>query len=677
MEKFCGFLLAIASLLIPYSVASQPLSQKTLLTIADSPVTVNEFKSIYLKNTGLSDGVDSATLNDYLTLFVNFKLKVHEAKELKLDTSATFMSEYRGYIKQLAQPYLTDSVSDVQLIDEAYERMRYEISASHILINVPELSRMSDTLVYFQKAMDARTRILKGEPFPDVARGVSNDPSVTRNNGYLGFFTAFQMVYPFETAAYATVVDSLSMPVRTRFGYHIIKVHAKRPARGKVKIAHILIRLTPNASPVDAENARKKIVELHTRIKSGEDFAAVARQESQDPASAKSGGELSWIGSGQIIPEMENVAFAIPSNGSVSEPFQSPFGWHIIKRLDRKEIGSKSEMLPEIKMLVTRDSRNAKSRESFVRKLKSAYRFKEDPSKLFIVQNMLDSTVYKGQWHAKLVQNDAVLFSFDGGEWSTQAQQNGTTLFTHYQPQYRVSDFVKFIEQNQRFAGHNSLAGFVSMAYNEWVSKTILDYEESILPLKYPDFKLLSQEYLEGMLLFELSNQLVWQKSSDSLGLANYYQLHKDSYKWGERVHYAVYTVKDVKVKDRLVKGLAKRKKQNVSPADYIAQYNGSSEVVTVQTQVASPDVPAIADYKSWKNGVKVNPGSDGAFEIIEFLMVTHGDVKGIDDCRGEVVADYQENLESNWITTLRAKYPVNINAEVWSELLESLKTNN
>ena len=283
----------------------------------------------------------------------------------------------------------------------------------------------------------------------------------------------------------------------------------------------------------------------------GADFATIAKEESQDPSTAKNGGELPWLRSGQIIPEFERVAFGLTADGQISDPFQSTFGWHIVKRLGRKMVGTKEEMLPEIKSNVARDSRNQKSRESFIKKIKKEYNFKEDTAKLKVIAELLDSSLYRGEWKAKTFKDNAVIFEFTGGI-------------------YKTNDFANFIEANQRFIGQNTLKGFVKVAYEEWVNRTILEFEENRLPEKHPEFKQLSKEYLEGMLLFEITNQTVWQKSSDSIGIANYYNIHKNQYTWGERVHYAVYTLKDAKIKEKFVSGLAKRKSKNINPKDYI-----------------------------------------------------------------------------------------------------------
>ncbi|HOU75465.1 MAG TPA: peptidylprolyl isomerase, partial [Tenuifilum sp.] len=261
MKKVFRVAIITAGVLAGQIAYAQKQGSETLLTINNTPISADEFISLYIKNTKATGAkIDKSTLDDYLNLFINFKLKVQAARDAGIDTLSSFRNEYNGYIDQLAQSYFIDQETLDALTREAYQRMKEEVSASHILISIPETVTGADTLKYYQKALEARSKVINGEPFGKVALTTSNDPSVSRNNGYLGWFSAFQMVYPFETAAYSTPVDSVSMPVRTRFGYHIIKVHGRRPAKGQIKVAHIMVRVNPNASPQEMENARQKIV---------------------------------------------------------------------------------------------------------------------------------------------------------------------------------------------------------------------------------------------------------------------------------------------------------------------------------------------------------------------------------------------------------------------------------
>jgi len=377
---------------------AQPKVDQTLLTIGGEKIPSSEFVRIYLKNNQVVNATDRKSVEEYLDLFVNFKLKVIEATNLKFDTLSSFKSELANYRQQLARPYMTDKETEQRIVNEAYERMKYEVNASHILINVSEQALPSDTLRLYEKAIAIRNRIINGEAFEVVARATSDDPSVKNTNGVLGYFTVFQMVYPFESAVYRLKVGEISMPVRTRFGYHIIKLNDKRPARGQVKVAHIMVAVSKDATPEQQAKAKEKILSIYKQVLNNEDFGRLASQFSEDPGSSKNNGELPWLGSGSIIQVFEKVAFAFDHDGQVSEPFQSPFGWHIVKRLARKEVGSFDDMMPDLKKKISSDMRNTISVERMIAKIKTENSFTEDTLNLKSVVSLIDSAIYKRQW---------------------------------------------------------------------------------------------------------------------------------------------------------------------------------------------------------------------------------------------------------------------------------------
>jgi len=246
MNKFFYFLLIFG---MTISIGSQAQDSPTIMTIDGQPISKKEFENIYKKNNRDSV-VTTAALDEYLELFINFKLKVREAEKLKLDTASQFTTELAGYRKQLSRPYLVDNVKKEELLHEAYERMKTEVEASHILITVDEDASPADTLAAYKKIQSLRSEGMKSDAdFGKLARNSSEDPSAKSNDGYLGFFTALQMVYPFENAAFNTPPGDVSGIVRTRFGYHILKVHSKRPARGEIQVAHIMVKSTDQDSP--------------------------------------------------------------------------------------------------------------------------------------------------------------------------------------------------------------------------------------------------------------------------------------------------------------------------------------------------------------------------------------------------------------------------------------------
>lgn len=642
-----------SGLIANLGIFAQQQAPNVLLTVNNTPVTADEFTSLYLKNAkATGEKVEKSSLDEYLNLFINFKLKVQAALDAGIDTMVSFQNEYNGYVDQLAQSYLIDQETLENLTREAYQRMQEEVSASHILISMPETVTDSDTLKFYQKALEARSRILNGEPFGKVALSLSNDPSVSRNNGYLGWFSALQMVYPFETAAYTTPVDSVSLPVRTRFGYHIIKVHGRRPTKGQIKIAHIMIRVQAGANPQEMENARLKIVDIHNRLLNGENFAELAKKESNDNSTASNGGELPWIRSGQIIPEFEEVAFALSTPGEISKPFQTSFGWHIVKLLDRKLPGEYEEMLPEIKNLLSRDSRILAVRTTLINKLKKTYNVKEYPTEaqknLSIV---IDSSLFKGEWKVPTLKLNPTLLVVDGKE-------------------YTMLNLLQYIDQNQQKSRNHSIKSFINFIYTDWVNQTIIDYEKTQLPQKYPEFKQLSKEYFEGMLLFEISNLEVWTKTADSTALKAFFESNRDKYVWGEKIYFTVYQTNEKKIAQALVKTL--KKDPGINPDKLIEKWNKNTQVVTYSNQVGYPDNPLISGYSKWDKYINTTTDGDKTV-VVQINKSVTNEPKELNDCRAEVMADYQNYLEESWIQTLKSKYKVDIDTSSYSKLIETI----
>lgn len=621
----------------------------TLMTIGGTKVSVSEFENVYHKNNNKDLPGDTKTLNDYVDLFVNFKLKVKEAEEMGLDTARSFKDELGGYRKQLAQPYLTDKDVNEKLLHETYDRLQEDIHAAHILVKVSENALPKDTLEAYNKIMKIRSRILKGEDFMKVAaeKGVSDDPSAKENGGDLGYFTALQMVYPFETMAYNTKVGEVSMPVRSRFGYHIIKVLDRRKARGEVLVAHIMVKTTPNMSKDDSLNAYTKINELYGKLKAGAKFDELAQQYSDDKGSAKKGGELPWFGTGKMPLDFEKASFAIANVGDFSAPIRTKYGWHIIKLLDKRGLASFDDMRNELKTKVGKDSRSQVGRESLIAKVKSECKFKENLKARDEFYKVVDTTVLDGRW-----------------EFSRAAALK-KPMFNLNDKVYDQQAFADFIAAHQSKRPKTDLKMVVNQLYNQFVDESVVAYEESRLDQKYPEFKALMQEYRDGILLFELTDEKVWSKAvKDTVGAKAFYEKNKSNYMWDERSDAAVYTCADANVAKQ-VRGLMKKKKSDKEMMDIV---NKSSQLnLSVENCVFNKGENEYVD-KNW------NPGTSADIKTPEnkvVIVVTNKllkpEPKAFNDAKGMVTADYQTYLEKEWIAELKAKYPVSIDQAVLS----------
>ena len=365
-------------LMFPVYLASAQNDDPVLLTIDNQNITKSEFIRIYNKNNA-QNNPDSKNVREYLEMFINYKLKVIEAMHLGFDTVSSFVKEYNGYRDQLAKPYMNDNETEERLMKEAYERMKFDIHVRHIAIKCGAFYSPADTLKAYNKALEARERLLKGEPWDSVALKYSEDPEVKRKFGNLNYVTAFQTFYPFELAAFNLKVGDYSMPVLTRFGYHIINVLDKRPSRGEVKVAHIMISFPENATPNAIDSARIKIFYVYAQLQAGAKFDQLAIKYSDDKRTAQKGGELNWFGVGQMIPEFENAAFSLTSDGEYTEPIRTTFGWHIIKRISTRPVSKFENVKDFIKGKIQRDERANMGQVELAEKIKREIGFKDHP----------------------------------------------------------------------------------------------------------------------------------------------------------------------------------------------------------------------------------------------------------------------------------------------------------
>lgn len=530
MEKVTKLVFLIVLITSCQSTRNPSGGYDYLFKIAETPISPEEFLYVYNKNHLKKDSVfDREDAEEYLDLFINFKLKVKEAKTLGMDQEASFKNELEGYRKQLAKPYLTESKVTDQLVREAYDRMNYEISASHILLRLGQSASPADTLKVYEKMQMVRDRILQGEPFESVAREVSEDQSVNTNAGRLGYFSALRMVYPFENAAYNTAVGDVSDPFRTRFGYHILLVHDKRPARGKVRLSHIMIR-SNNSMPEDVrEENRKKINGIHERLTAGEDWNALCSQFSQDLSSAKKGGQLPWISTGRVDPAFEDAAFALQNPGDISQPVLSPYGWHIIKLHEKKGLEPFDALAGELKEKIQKDSRASLNRKVLLNRLKHENEYVLFQNCVDSLVALADSSLLSGKWQIP-----------EGHPLSSQ------TLFTMKGKPVEVDSFFHFVEVKQRPRSGVSPATLMINYFNEFEEQRLLAFEEAHLAEKYEDYRMLLKEYYEGILLFELMDQRVWSKAvKDTVGLTAFFNENADRYIWKERAQALVVDASD------------------------------------------------------------------------------------------------------------------------------------
>ena len=503
-------------------------------TLGTYPVPANEFAYVYRKNNSSApDYGTRQSVTDYLDLYTNFRLKVLEAEQRGLDTTQAFKRELDGYRQQLAQPYLTEKSVTDQLVREAYDRMSQEVNASHILIRVAPDASPQDTLAAYQKIEKIRQQALAGTDFGQLARTESEDPSAKENGGKLGYFTAMQMVYPFESAAYKTPVGQVSQPIRTRFGYHVIKVNDKRTAQGEIKVAHLMIRATTNAPKADSITAKKKIDELYSRLKKGENWDKLVAQFSEDAGSAANGGELPPFGTGRMIPSFEEVAFKLQKPGDISAPVQTPYGWHVIKLIEKQPLAKFADMEAGLKSKVAKDSRSELNKAAFLKRVRQEDQFMEIAAAKTYAFSKADTALVAGRY--KYTAAPAIAKPAKG------AVNDNVILFTIKGKPYLVKDFLAYVQQNQRPRTGAQPAFAMQQLYDQYVEQSLTDFEKNSLETKYEDYRMLVKEYRDGILLFQLMDEKVWSKAiEDTVGLKKYFAENQAKYQWDQRVRGSV-----------------------------------------------------------------------------------------------------------------------------------------
>ncbi len=707
-----------------------------LMKVGDKTVTKEEFKAIFTKN--LKDSViTQQALDEYMVLFTKFKLKVTEAESMGLDTTTKFREELAGYRKQLARPYMTDVVMSDELVKEAYERMKEEIRASHILVKCELDAMPKDTLVAYNKAIAFRDRILKGEDFAKVAASKtgSEDPSATKNGGDIGYFTALQMVYPFETACYKMKVGDISKPVRTRFGYHIIKITDKRAARGQVKVSHILISSKEEDDQVAKDAALKKANEILDKAKAGEDFSNLAKQFSDDQSSAKKGGELQVFGPGKMVMEFEDASFALNNTGDISGLVKTAYGYHVIKLLEKIPVQTFDEMKGQLKQKIARDSRAVIPKKAFNDKLKKKYKFKETLATLDIFNSGVDTSILKGNWRKeymmaakgyvrptgsgnnkegegliKDVNDEKVVKEVPVKEVipvdpNKVAAMKNKIMFSFADKKLSQYDFAVYLEANQRNDKDVDLKKYIEASYRYFVQDQLNSYEDSRLEIIYPEFRLLMKEYRDGILLFELTDQKVWNKAvKDTAGLRAFHNERKANYMWPVRYDTDIYTCSSKEIAESLNKDLingyiekekivpvpvedpnAKKKKKDKSKKTVVPEmekipvtnellkekYNKDSQLnLKIEAGKFAKEDKDILNSTNLQPGFSQIIEKNGQYVIVKIKEVLQPMPKTLSEAKGVITADYQGYLEANWIAELQKKYKV----EVFKDVLYSIK---
>lgn len=634
---------------------------QTLFTYGSNPVTKQEFLRNYQKNTlNKKADLSEPALREYLNLYSLFRMKVKEAELRQLDTLPSIQRELDNYRKQLAKNYLTDEQVTNKLYREAYDRMKEERRVSHILLMAPPNMGADDTLKLYKRMDSIYTALTKKKAdFSVLASKYSEDRGTAERGGDIGFMTSLQTLYPFESAVYATEAGKISAPFRTQLGYHIIKVTEKRPARGEVQVAQILVATPKSRGDEGVLSGRKKIESIAAELKNGANFTELVNKYSDDKFTVSEGGVMPPFGVGRMVPPFEDAAFNLKNPGDISAPVQTEFGFHILKLIQKSPIKPYDSLASQIKRQVDNDGRSQIARDMYLQRVKDKNEFKEYSAHLDDLVARMKKIPDTGV--------DANIFR------ATDYNDMNKTLFSLGGNNFTQKDFVSFSESLTRGRLIGPREAVTKDLYRLYQDRIINDFQERKLIDENEDFRNLMQEYRDGIMLFELMDQNVWGRASrDSVGLAQFFATNKGKYQWEPGFTGVVYRFKDEAAMNQGMKLLTAKKP--LSDEKILEQINKDGEALSIQQgRYEFSRLSAVKKEKLSKGKLsEAFKNEDGSYLVVKANQIFNSNSpKALDDARGYAIAEYQDFLEKKWNQDLRAKYPVKVEDGVLKAMVQ------
>ncbi len=633
--------------------ASNPI----LATIGDEKITLRSFEDNFVKNNGGWDTSAATSFEDrqkFLDLLVQFKLKVKEARAQGLEKDSAIVSEMDSYNTSVAQSYMIEKEVVEPGVQKFYDRKKEEIRASHILFRLQRNATPEDTLMAYIRAVNAIDQI-PYTPFDSLASRYSEDPSVKSNHGDLGFFTSDRMVPEFGDACFLLKPGEYTKrPLRTQYGYHVIKVTARRQNPGSVRISHILLRF--NESSSDTAAVRDTVWMLYKRLRSGAPFKEVMQKYSQDPQSVANNGDIGFYERDRIPPAVADVFYQLQID-SISEPMRFNYGYHIFKLTEKKALPSFVEMQKDLKNQY-QQVRYQYDYKNYVEKLKAQYRVLIDSTVVNMLISKIDTTKTAGNENWK----DTL---------STEILQ--TTLIHCIGRPFKVKDFADKVITTNEYKSYRLTPANVWLLVTKFVDVVALEQHARHAAERHPVLAQLLQEYEEGTLLYRIEQDEVWKKVmvNDSL-LREYYNAHMENYRWPERVNFAeIYTKTDSVAKVAYKK--VKSGKDFMGVAQEYTNRLGYQEKKGVWGfQLFTFNDLSLKASTMAIDSITAPFKFETGWSIIKALGRDSAHVKTFEEAMPEVASAYQEvaskQREQEWIEALKKKYPVTINKEALTE---------
>ncbi|RYZ26646.1 MAG: hypothetical protein EOO10_14990 [Chitinophagaceae bacterium] len=624
-------------------------SAQTLFTYGKDAVSADEFIKAYQKN---NNGVKSEkALKEYLDLYIASRLKIKEAKELGFDTLAQLQTDLHNLRQQILPGYLNDKTSLDKLVNEAFTRSQKDIHVAHISIAFEKNGAVNMDAANKKKEEVLAKLEKKESKFEDIAKEYSDDPSAQTNGGDIGWITAFNLPYELETVAYSTPLGKTSAVHTSKAGYHILRNMGERRALGRMKASQILLAFPPGADAKAKGRLKKTADSLYARLLAGDDFGKLATAFSNDVVSSASNGRMSEFGVGDFSPAFENAVFALQRDGAIAKPFVTEHGYHIVKR---------TKLIPVATKI------NSEISEELQRKV-------EGSDRIMVVRKALAANVLNKAGYKKILTTDADLWAFSDSVFnhtrlSSPVKINtNTAVMKLAETDYEVEDWLNFAKIN-RFRMNGSPKSY-SALWDEFVESSALQYYQDHLEEFNEEFRRQITEFADGNLFFEIMQQKVWTPAQmDTVAQARFFQKNQKNYSWKNSAEAVIFYAADEKTAIALHKALQKNPsawRTTVSSySDQITADSGRFELTQIpkdskeQVRAGSITTPVI------------NKADNTASFAYLIKLLPKEEPRSFADAKGQVINDYQAELEKTWLAELKKKYPVTVNEKVWSDIV-------
>ncbi len=625
-----------------------------LFSFGKNKVNKEEFLRQFNRNLNPNEDNIKA-MKEYLPLFINYKLKVQDAFDKRLDTQYNQKSELADFRRQIEDNYFSEEANIAELVNEALDRSQKDLRLKDIIIsfnpkNPKEVEQAEENAEKAVQKLEANT------PFEKVFDEFCNDKEFRDgNHGDLGWVTVFSLPYKVENQVYKLQVGQFTQPIKTSKAFHIFKLMAHRKAAGKIKVAQILFAYQPGATDAEKKEVQNKADMVYDQLIKGADFASQAKTYSNDKTSYQNGGVLPEFGVGSYDPVFETSAFSLAKNGDISKPFETAFGIHIVKLLEQLPISTDKKepvTVANMKQRVVTDNRMEEAKTVLAKSLRNKIGYQPaktvKPKSLWaFTDSSLDGRTVTT---VKDVMGKTILFSF--------AKQNIT-----------AANWVMFVRAVRGSITDLSSKGYDEL-YEKYINVTTAEYYKNHLEDYNPDFKNQLQEFKDANLNFEVTEKMVWNKAAeDNAGLLKHYNASKVKYKWGPSVNAIIVTATDKATTD----SARLQMQANIGNWRSIAM-RYENKLLADSNRFEQNQVPTEGkiDFRAKTFTPTITNVQDSSQTFCYIVnTINESGQRSFEDARGFVINDYQQVLETKWVDGLKKKYPIVINNAVWQAMIK------